>query len=116
MDEEKRETVTIATASHRLLALLSHAVSVSMASRLSLHLPPSSRLCCPTDPGSGDPARHRGPAQDGRHGDAAVLRGRGRLRQHLRPNHQRRGAAVGRDAHIRRYVTERNTERNKHVS
>lgn len=33
-----------------------------------------------------------------------MLRGRGRLRQHLRTHHQRRGAAVGRDAHLRRYV------------
>lgn len=60
----------------------------------------------PADSGSGDPARHRGSAQDGRHGDAAVLRRRGRLRQHLRTHHQRRGAAVGRDAHLRRYVTQ----------
>lgn len=70
--------------------------------------PPSNPLPCvaPADSGSGDPARHRGSAQDGRHGDAAVLRGRGRLRQHLRTHHQRRGAAVGRDAHLRRYVNQ----------
>lgn len=48
-------------------------------------------------------ARHHHSAQHGRHRAAGVLRGRGRVCQHLRPHHQRRGASVGRDAHVRRY-------------
>lgn len=50
-------------------------------------------------------ARHHHPAEHGWHRAAGVLWGRGRVRQHLRPHHQRRGAAVGRDAHIRWYVS-----------
>uniref|UniRef100_A0A8D0Q857 non-specific serine/threonine protein kinase n=1 Tax=Sus scrofa TaxID=9823 RepID=A0A8D0Q857_PIG len=52
------------------------------------------------DPEPDHAPRHHLPPQHGRHGDAAVLRGRGRLRQHVRAHHQGRGAAVGRDAHL----------------
>lgn len=57
-----------------------------------------------SDPEPGDAPCHRGAAEDRWDGDAAVLRGRGRLRQHVRPNHQGRGAAVGRDAYLCWYV------------
>ncbi|CAM4636018.1 unnamed protein product [Lepidochelys kempii] len=63
-------------------------------------LPPD--LCpVPADPDPHHTPRHHLPAQHGGHGDAALLRGRGRLRQHLRAHHQGRGAAVGGDAHLR---------------
>ncbi|XP_043359620.1 misshapen-like kinase 1 isoform X9 [Dermochelys coriacea] len=59
-------------------------------------------LCpMPADPDPHHAPRHHLPAQHGGHGDAALLRGRGRLRQHLRAHHQGRGAAVGGDAHLR---------------
>lgn len=39
------------------------------------------------DPEPGDASRHRGAPEDGWNGDAAVLRGRGRLCEHLRSNY-----------------------------
>ena len=59
------------------------------------------------DPEPGDAPCHRGAPEDRRDGDAAVLRGRGRLREHLRSNHQGRGATVGRDAYLRWCVSPR---------
>lgn len=58
-----------------------------------------------TDPEPGDAPFHRGAPKDRWDGDAAVLRGRRRLRQHLRANHQGRGATVGRDAHLCWYAS-----------
>lgn len=57
-------------------------------------------ICVPADSDQHPVSRHHHPAQHRRHRAAGVLRGRGRLRQHLRTYHQGRGAAVGGDANL----------------
>ncbi len=108
-----------------------HAVDVDSGAVYDIYLPThvcsdeEEHLSCAPDPSSlslsllldseqHSVARHHHSAQHGRHRAAGVLRGRGRVCQHLRPHHQRRGASVGRDAHVRRYspsVTFRETKR-----
>lgn len=48
--------------------------------------------------------RHHHPPQHGRYRAVGLLWGRRRLREHVRTYHQRRGATVGGDAHLGRYV------------
>lgn len=61
-------------------------------------------LCVSSDSDQHSVSRHHHSAQHGRYRAAGVLWRWGRVCQHVWTHHQRRGAPVGRDAHICRYV------------
>lgn len=87
-------------------------ITVAFARILTLEL---SVLFGVLDPDQYSVARHHHPAKHRRHRAAGVLRGRGRVRQHLRPHHQGRSATVGGDAYLCGYVSLSHTREHTHI-